>query len=352
VNPEWRQEIGEECPPGKHDEDRLPLVPCLARLRAVAQRYVVAQVLLATGIRWEEREQLAVDQQGAYLRGGRRLACDPQTLARLHKPLPWTTFPARLSASALWKRFDGSGRHLTPRVFRHGYAVACLEGGMDLRVLSQLMGHQDLRTTQMYIAIAMADCRAIYQSTHPLCTRSRLPQADLTVDEVLALIDWVEEDHERLMVRLAYSTGMRASELLSFTPGDIDPDEAKIFIRGGKGDQDRYALVDRDTLSQLLRYARTRPTDQRIFACSRDHFWKIVRRAAEAAGIHYEGLTVSPHGLRHACASHCHQAGMPPDMLAKLLGHTTLRHTEGYVHVPWNRVARELTRCHEFWRPA
>lgn len=350
MNPEWRLELGEECPPGQHDEDRLPLVPSLTRLRAVAEKHVVAKVLLATGIRWEERHRLVVDEQGACLQDGRRLACDPQTLALLQEPLPWKTFPTRLKTSLLQKRFDRTGRRLTPQVFRHGYAVACLQGGMDLRVLSELMGHRDLRTTQMYIGIAMADCRSIYEKTHPLCFQTRLPQADLSVEEVLALIDWIEDDVDRLMVQVAYATGLRASELISFTPGDIDPDDAKIFVRAGKDEQDRYVLIDKNTLKQLLRHARTRPPDQRVFPTHRDHVWKVVKDAAADAGIHYEGLTVSPHGLRHACASHCHQAGMPPDMVAKLLGHTNLRSTEGYVHVPRTRVETELAQFHEFLR--
>ena len=347
MNQEWLQELGEECPPGKHDEDRLPLVPSLRKLRAVAATNKVARVLLATGIRWQERDRLAVDDQGAYLREGRRLACDPETLEMLKRALSWTTFPARLKTSVLAKRFEWTGRLLTPQVFRHGYAVACLEGGMDLRVLSELMGHRDLRTTQMYIAIAMADCRAVYERTHPLTQDTRLPQADLSVDEVLALIDWIEDERDSLMIRVAYASGLRASELTSFNRGDIDSDDQKIFVRGGKGEQDRYALIDATTLRQLLKFAKTRPDGERIFACSRAHVWKVVTTAAEDAGIQYEGLTVSPHGLRHFCASHCHQAGMSPDLVSKLLGHAGLRSTEGYVNVPWTRVQQELTRCRE-----
>lgn len=348
MNSEWIREMGEECPPGVHDEDRLPLVPSLKKLRAVALRNKVARLLLATGIRWEEREQLALDSDGLYLRGGRRLACDPETVLLMYRRPAWEAFPGWLEACELSTRFACTGRKLTPQVFRHGYAVACLEGGMDLRVLSQLLGHRDLRITQMYIAIAMNDCLQSYERTHPLCT-PRLPQANLSVDEVFAMLDWIEDDRDALMVQVAYSSGLRATELVGFTPGDIDPDDLKIFVRAGKGEQDRYVLVDSQTMKRLVRYAKTRPAGKRVFATTRDQFWRIVKRAAEDAGIHHDGYTISPHGLRHACASHCYQAGMNPDMLAKLLGHTSLRSTLGYVDIPWPRVEEELKKNHEFF---
>ncbi|MBN9420359.1 hypothetical protein ABS71_02805 [bacterium SCN 62-11] len=343
MNPEWRLEMGEECAPGVHDEDRLPLVPSLKKLKAAAAKNKTAQLLLATGLRWEERDRLRADRQGLYLLNGRRLP-GPRELPQLD----WDAFPAWLQTSDLAERFAWSGRLLTPRVFRHGFAVACLEGGMDLRVLQELLGHRDLRTTQMYIAIAMADCRAVYQRTHPLCTE-RTPQANLDVEEVFALLDCIEEDLDLLMIRLAYASGLRVSEVSAFTRGDIDPDDSKIFVRAGKGEQDRYVLLDSVTLRSLQRHAKTRPPEKSVFTASRDRLWKIVKRAAEDAGIQHDGYTVSPHGLRHACASHCYQAGMEPDMVAKLLGHSSLRSTLGYIDQPWTQVAEKIQKNHEIF---
>lgn len=220
---------------------------------------------------------------------------------------------------------------------------------MDLWVLNRLLGHQDLRTTQQYIAIAMADCRRAHQRAHPLQNLSRAPQSDITVEEALALLDGTRRPRDRLMFRILYTSAMRANELLRFHHGDIDEEESLVFVRGGKTEQDRYVVLDPESLRRLLEYARERPAGERIFKTDRAQLHTLVQRAARGLGIlqKYEALgqTVSPHTFRHACASHCYQAGMAPDMVQKLLGHEVLRNTVIYVNVRQDRLEAEYHRC-------
>ena len=339
MNREWHQELGEEVEPS---DERLPLVPSWAYLRKLSQSGPpLAELLLTTGIRLREVARLETDDQGLRIRGGRRLAGSLPHLPTSAQVdlLNW------LAHTPLAGRFAAVGRTLTPTVFRHAFAVAALEGGVDLLVLRQLMGHHDLRTTQNYIALALKDCQEVYLHTHPLCAL-RKPQANLHIDQVLELLAAIAKPRDALIARLAYASGMRADELVSFTPADLDPDQDKIFVRAGKGQQDRYALADPETMARLRLHAQSRPLGERVFPTTRDQVWNIVKRAARAAGLHFPDATVSPHGLRHACASHCHQAGMPPELLARLLGHAVLRNTLLYVHVPWQRVVDALINCH------
>jgi site-specific recombinase XerD len=336
VNREWAEELGEEVE--QASDERLPLVPSWRYLRELCQTGPpLARLLLASGIRWDEVPRLEEDGEGLRIRGGRRL---PGRLAEVARE----GFQEWLASTPLATRFAAIGRRLTPTVFRHAFAVAALEGGVDLLVLRQLMGHRDLRTTQNYIAVALRDCQKVYQQTHPLCAR-RKPQARLNVDQVLDLLAAIAKPRDALIARLGYASAMRADELVSFTPADLDPDQDRIFVRAGKGEQDRYVLTDAETMVRLRLHAQGRPLHERVFPTTRDQVWKIVKRAARAAGLDFPDATVSPHGLRHACASHCHQAGMPPELLARLLGHAVLRNTLLYVHVPWQRVMEELTRC-------
>jgi len=346
MNTEWDEELAGEG----SGEGCLPLVPAFQQIKDLCQEGpLLAQVLLATGLRLEELPQLSFGAQG--LQTGRPLACDAETLERLrgwqYSPPALTELTSWLQNCPLAEPFRWSNRPLTARIFRHSYAVQRLEAGVDLIALNQLMGHRDLRTTQAYIAIAMADCRAVYERTHPFCARLRTPQADLTTKDVLALIDAASHP---LIVRLLYASGLRVSELNHFTRGDINEHDRKIFVRTGKGEQDRYVLLDRESLRQLLQQAASRPPAKPVFPISRDGIWDIVKEAARDSGLQekYSGsdVTISPHGLRHACASHCYQAGMPPEVVSKLLGHTLLRNTLKYVDVPWSQVESQVRACH------
>jgi integrase/recombinase XerD len=79
----------------------------------------------------------------------------------------------RLSRQSAWQivldAADATGLsgRVSPHVFRHSYATHLLDGGADIRVVQELLGHSSVTTTQIYTLITIDKVRESYSSTHP-----------------------------------------------------------------------------------------------------------------------------------------------------------------------------------------
>jgi len=82
-------------------------------------------------------------------------------------------FGGRLSAVSVTKvlhkysKQAGIGRRVTPHMLRHSFATHLLDGGADLRAVQELLGHENLATTQIYTHVSQAQARKVYLRTHP-----------------------------------------------------------------------------------------------------------------------------------------------------------------------------------------
>ncbi len=194
-------------------------------------------------------------------------------------------------------------------------------------------------------------------------TGRRLPQA-LGEHELLRLLATPDPKtprglRDRAMLSLTYAAGLRVSEVVGLTLGDVDLQRG-VVAAFGKGGKRRLVPIGEVALEHVEAYLLVRGDHARkdreggsdaaaLFQSprggplSRQAFWKIVKRHARAAGIPRD---VHPHQLRHSFATHLLRGGADLRSVQVMLGHADVSTTEIYTHVSRDHVRRAYERAH------
>jgi integrase/recombinase XerD len=181
----------------------------------------------------------------------------------------------------------------------------------------------------------------------------------LTEEQVTALIEAVTgvdpaAHRDRAMLELLYATGARISEVVGLSIGDIVFSENLVRLFG-KGSKERIVPFGGSCELALDRWFgpegrarlvpdrwRRRGDAEAVFLnlrggrLSRQSAWTIVRKYGERAGINPDHL--SPHVLRHSCATHLLDHGADLRIVQELLGHASVSTTQVYTRVSQERL--------------
>jgi integrase/recombinase XerD len=183
---------------------------------------------------------------------------------------------------------------------------------------------------------------------------------------------------DRVALELLYGSGLRVTELVTTRVADINLADRCIHILG-KGNKQRVAPFGHQAAEALREYlaprelaiaslnrklkilqakeeaeAKIRKKQMQIAGATlwlfpgrqdrpitRQRFWQVVH-----ARFQQIGCNVSPHTLRHACATHMMENGANLRVVQEVLGHADISTTEIYTHVTVESVRQIYLRCH------
>lgn len=159
---------------------------------------------------------------------------------------------------------------------------------------------------------------------------------------------------DRAMLETLYATGLRVSELVGLQVTELSLSDGVVRVTG-KGSKTRLVPLGEQAVEWLMRYlAEGRPAilqqrlndhlfvTQRGDGMTRQAFWYLIKRYAARAGI---TVTLSPHVLRHAFATHLLNHGADLRVVQMLLGHADISTTQIYTHVARERL-KQLHQTH------
>jgi integrase/recombinase XerD len=171
---------------------------------------------------------------------------------------------------------------------------------------------------------------------------TRRPKSDrhlpgvLSHDEAQRILDAPSNLKHRLILAIAYSAGLRVSEIAGLRIADVDSHRGLILVKQGKGRKDRYTILAERTSDLLRVYLKLyRPRVWLFEGKSGSHLTirsmqEIFYRAKERAKIDKD---VSIHSLRHSFATHLLENGTDIRYIQELLGHVNAKTTQIYTHV-------------------
>lgn len=180
----------------------------------------------------------------------------------------------------------------------------------------------------------------------------KLP-AVLDADALGAFLDNIDDDstqslRDRAMFELAYSSGLRVSELVAACWRDLDPAMTEMRVVG-KGGKTRVVPVGRSARAALERWRSATPVGEFLFP-GRDGAHLSTRAVQLRIKQHAlrQGIAqrMHPHLLRHSCASHVLESSQDLRGVQELLGHADIATTQIYTHLDFQHLARVYDAAH------
>jgi len=202
------------------------------------------------------------------------------------------------------------------------------------RKVSSSYQNQSINAIKFYYERVLGGQRKVYLVERPR-EEKKLPVV-LSENEICDLLKATENIKHKAILMLAYSAGLRLSELINVKLSDIDSGRMQIRIEQAKGKKDRYSLLSVKLLDVLRKYYTTYKPKKWLFEgatggqYSVRSIQEVMKDSTRKAGIKKK---ISMHTLRHSFATHLLENGIDLRYIQSLLGHSSTKTTEIYTHI-------------------
>ncbi|MFA4851111.1 MAG: site-specific integrase [Bacteroidales bacterium] len=202
------------------------------------------------------------------------------------------------------------------------------------RKVSTSYQNQAINAIKFYYERVLGGQRKVYLVERPREEKT-LPIV-MSEKEVGALLKATENIKHKAILMLAYSAGLRLSELINVKLTDIDSNRMQIRIEQAKGKKDRYSLLSIRLLEVLRKYFTSYKPKEWLFEgvsggqYSVGSIQSIMKDSTRKSGIKKK---ISVHTLRHSFATHLLENGTDLRYIQALLGHASSKTTEVYTHI-------------------
>ena len=196
-----------------------------------------------------------------------------------------------------------------------------------------------------YQHVAHRELRALHQAL-PFARRSIVRAQVFSVEQLERLFTvGCVQPRDRAFLMTVYGGGLRINEACHLRVEDLQSGRHQIRVVQGKGKKDRYTLLSPRLLEELRLYWKLFRLDGWLFpsphAVQQPMIdatgQRIFNRAVARAGLPRQG---GIHSLRHSFATHLLESGVEITVVQRLLGHSSLNTTAGYLHVRQERLGQ------------
>lgn len=163
----------------------------------------------------------------------------------------------------------------------------------------------------------------------------KLPMV-LLHSEIQNIISQLQNPKHKLIISLAYGSGLRISEVANLKVQDIDFDGLSIHIKSGKGKKDRITIFPKRLVSSMQELIIHKQSDDFVFESNcggrltTTSLQKVFQNALKKSKIKKPATF---HSLRHSFATHLLENGTDVRYVQELLGHANIRTTQIYTQV-------------------
>lgn len=224
---------------------------------------------------------------------------------------------------------------------------------MEKQGINENTAHSRLNALKFYFEQVLGREKFFWDIPRP--KKPQILPKLLNESELAKLFNALTNRKHKAMLFLAYSSGLRVSEIVNLKIADIDSKRMQIFIERAKGKKDRYVNLSPVLLDILRNYIKEYSPRPRIYLFESEQTFtaypsrtvqQIFYNAKQKAGIRKE---IGIHSLRHSFATHLLEKGTDIKYIKDLLGHFNIKTTERYLHVSKQKLVNIVSPFDDLW---